>query len=106
MKTTTCPDCAATIDGTSARAYAHERIVRDPEWVHRAEHWIHNQTTGHQFTADTIVSELGKPHGSPNQIGALLRGWAQRNLIRGTGYTEATRKESHARIVKVWERTA
>lgn len=98
-----CQVCAGSRNGNDAKDRGTKAVNRDPEWVHRAEEWLEVQHAGANFTADDVVCDLGKPQGSPNQIGALLRAWAARGHIRPVGFAEAYRKESHGRVLRIWE---
>lgn len=84
---------------TQATAAVH----RDLPWWKEADLWLELQPLGSLFTADDLVDCVGKPHGSPNQIGARIRGWARERAIAPHGYTQGTRPESHSRVLRVWE---
>ena len=79
---------------------------RDLAWWGEANNWLNCQEPGSTFTADDLVSCIGKPTGSSNQIGARLRSWAMSDLITAVGISEAGRPESHGRILRVWQVTA
>lgn len=96
-----CVFCA-TRTGIGAKLAAIKAVTRDPAWWAEADRWLELQPIGDQFTADDLIACIGKPMGSANQIGARLRSWASAGAIVRTGYTEATRKESHGRAVAVW----
>lgn len=98
-----CQVCATSRNGNDARARGTAAVKRDPEWANRAEEWLDIQTLGATFTADDVVHDLGKPCGSVNQIGAQLRAWSSRGHIAPIGFVEAGRKESHGRILRVWQ---
>ena len=92
--------------GTTSRHAADQgtsAVHRDLPWWKEADLWLELQPIGTLFTADDLVDCIGKPYGSPNQIGARLRGWARQRAIAAHGYCEATRKESHGRIIRIWE---
>lgn len=89
--------------GAIAKVNGTDAVKRDAEWWDRAGAWLNQQPRGYRFTADDLVAALGKPEGSVNQIGARLRSWAVADRIDPVGYDEATRPESHARILRVWE---
>lgn len=86
----------AKVNGTTA-------VTRDLEWWNRSWEWLDDKPAGFRFTADDLVADLGKPEGSVNQIGARLRTWAIAERIDPVGFDEATRPESHARVLRVWE---
>lgn len=101
-----CRFCAMNATGIGAKLDAIRAVTRDEAWWHESDLWLELQPLGSVFTADDLIDCIGKPTGSVNQIGARLRSWASSGAIVGTGYTEATRKESHGRIVRVWQVTA
>jgi len=101
-------DCAfcATRTGPEAKQVATAAVTRDLAWWGEANNWLNCQEPGSTFTADDLVSCIGKPTGSSNQIGARLRSWAMSDLITAVGIREAGRPESHGRILRVWQVTA
>jgi hypothetical protein len=100
-----CRWCQGIEDGKAASARAMAATVRDPEWADRAARWLGDRPTGSRFTADDLVGELGLPVGSPNQVGATVRAWASAGIIEAAGAVTATRKSSHARLIRVWRVT-
>lgn len=101
-----CHFCAMNADGIGAKLDAIRAVTKDPAWWAEADRWLELQPIGDTFTADDLIDCIGKPAGSVNQIGARLRSWASQSAIAPVGYTEATRKESHGRVLRVWEVTA
>jgi hypothetical protein len=101
----TGPDCVfcATRNGPAAKAAGTAAVTRDLAWWEEADRWLELQPIGDTFTADDLVSVIGKPVGSPNQIGARLRSWAGQDAIAHVGFAEATRRESHGRVVRIWQ---
>lgn len=101
----TGPGCVfcATRTGKQAADAAVKAITRDEAWWQAAQEWLAAQPAGARFTADTLVDSIGKPTGSPNQIGAALRKWAFTDRITAVDITTGTRRESHARVLRVWE---
>lgn len=100
-----CVFCA-TRDGIAAKLAALKAVGRDYAWWEESDQWLELQPIGTTFTADDLVDCIGKPGGSVNQIGARLRSWASQDAIAPVGFTEATRRESHGRVVRVWQVTA
>lgn len=100
---TECGVCASSTTAKQAADRATLTVSSDREWANRAEEWLELQALGTRFTADDLVADEGKPMGSANQIGATLRTWARRGHIQAVGFYEATRKESHGRVIRVWE---
>jgi hypothetical protein len=98
-----CLWCDLGHDGRHAAEQGAAALHRDLPWWQEADLWLELQPLGTLFTADDLVSMIGKPHGSPNQIGARLRSWARTRAIHPHGYIEASRKESHGRVIRVWE---
>lgn len=99
------PSCqvCATRNGTAAKKHGTKIVKRDEEWWQRANGWFHMLDPRTQFTADDLVEAVGLPVGSPNQVGACVRTWAARDLTKPVGVREARRKESHGRLVRIWE---
>lgn len=54
-----------------------------------------------EFTAEDVTAQAGVAP-SPTAIGGMIRGLAQSGRIRAVGYTRATRREAHARPVRIW----
>lgn len=100
---TECGVCASSTTARQAADRATLTVSSDPEWANRADEWLELQALGTRFTADDLVADEGKPYGSANQIGATLRTWARRGHIKAVGFHEASRKESHGRVIRVWE---
>lgn len=98
-----CLWCDTTRTGTDAATQGTAAVHRDLPWWQEADLWLELQPIGSLFTADDLVDCVGMPQGSSNQIGARIRGWARQRAIAPHGYTQATRKASHARVVRVWE---
>jgi len=92
-----------TRTGQEAKAAATKAVTRDEAWWEQSTAWLHRQPIGSRFTADDLVAAIGKPTGSTNQIGARLRSWAFGELIAARDVTEAQRKTSHGRLLRVWE---
>ena len=101
-------DCVfcATRTGEGAKIAATAAVNRDLAWWGEANNWLNCQPAGSRFTADDLVSCIGKPVGSVNQIGARLRSWAMSGLIDPVAVTSAGRAQSHGRLLRVWEVTA
>lgn len=97
-----CDFCRMMHTGQAAKALATATVNRDPEWWERSEKWLAGQLWDTRFTADDLVAAIGKPCGSTNQIGARLRSWAMAEAIGPVGFTEANRKESHGRVLRIW----
>jgi hypothetical protein len=97
-----CVFCA-TRTGQGAKLAGTEAVNRDHAWRDEAERWLRLQVPGDVFTADDLVGCIGKPVGSGNQIGALLRGWATAGRIHMTGVANAGRAQSHGRLIRVWQ---
>lgn len=97
-----CVFCA-TRTGGEAKQAATTTVTRDMAWWDATDRWLDDQPIGRRFTADDLVTACGKPTGSVNQIGARLRSWAHHDRIEAVAVTEAGRKESHARLLRVWE---
>jgi len=100
-----CTFCA-TRTGDEAKDAGTRAVTRDLAWWEEAEQWLTHQPIGQRFTADDLVSCIGKPVGSANQIGARLRSWAMADLIDPVDVTSAGRAQSHGRLLRVWEVTA
>lgn len=98
-----CLWCAQADSPSRAADQGTAAVHRDLPWWREADLWLELQPIGSLFTADDLVSCVGMPQGHANQIGARIRGWARQRAIAPHGYTQATRKESHARVVRVWE---
>lgn len=99
-------DFCATRTGPEAKQAATAAVTRDLAWWTEASTWLGCQPIGSTFTADDLVSCIGKPQGSTNQIGARLRSWAMSDRITPVGVTEAGRPESHGRLLRVWRVTS
>jgi len=93
------------LSGQQARDRAVTVIRMDPAWLEAATVWRRDHI-GADITADDLVEAVGLPEGSPNQIGALFRKWAQMGLCRVVDYKKSQRNSNHARRILVWEVTA
>lgn len=97
-----CAFCEAMTSGRAAKENGTTQVKRDQAWWATADEWLRAAWPGYHFTADDLVEMIGKPSGSVNQIGARLRSWAMAERIDPVGFTEAGRKESHGRVLRVW----
>ena len=80
------------------------RPKNDEAWVRAANHYRIGLPAGTRFTADDLLAAIGYPVGSPNQIGALFRSWAEKELIWRVAEKPSERASNHGRRVYVWER--
>lgn len=96
-----CRYCRPSTTGEAARDRALAATARDMAWWHAADTWLASDAS--RFTADDLVAAIGLPAGSTNQVGARLRAWAVAGRIDPVGFTSATRKASHARVLRVWQ---
>lgn len=97
-----CQVCELTRTSSAAKDLGTSRPKRDHAWWTEAARWLDRQPIGLEFTADDLVESVGLPHGSPNQVGAIVRTWAVSDLIAPVGYTEAKRHTSHGRVLRIW----
>ena len=54
------------------------------------------------FCFEDVENECGRPPNHDNAIGALMRVAVKRGIIVHAGYGKATRKDSHARAVRLY----
>ena len=90
-----------------ARAHASALKV-DPDWLESVYDALWTvQATGHTFTSETLWDKVGKPIGAdPRAMGAALRWFATRGLIRPTGEVVKARNSSrHGGLSRVWRGT-
>lgn len=101
----TGPSCTwcAWRDGDLAKAAAMTATDKDPEWSARADEWLNSLYVGVLITSDDLTDACGFPVGSNNQIGPKFSSWQRKGRLRHHGYARATRKQSHARVVSVWQ---
>jgi hypothetical protein len=97
-----CVFCA-TRTGEGAKLAGTAAVKTDHAWRDEAERWLRLQVPGDVFTADDLISCIGKPSGSSNQIGALLRAWASAGRIHKYAITTAYSAQSHGRLIRVWQ---
>lgn len=57
---------------------------------------------GQPFTSDDVADEVGVPETHPNAMGGLFSAASKQGRIETVGYTQATRKSAHARVIRVW----
>jgi hypothetical protein len=79
-------------------------------WAARAAAWIAARTAGEPFTADDVTDAVGLPSGGIKQngngaVGAVFAQARRAGLIDPIGWVESTRPTSHARPVRLWQRT-
>lgn len=98
-----CEYCNRGRTGVEAKAAGQSAARRDHLWWAEADAWVGTLPTGAQFTADDLTAVCGKPEGSANQIGARITTWRRFGIITAAGITQATRPQSHARLMRVWE---
>jgi alkylated DNA nucleotide flippase Atl1 len=60
---------------------------------------------GETFTSEDITRDVGQPP-HPNQVGALLSGFARAGLIVRVGMVNAKRTNQHAALIGEWRPTA
>ena len=58
--------------------------------------------SGIEFTADDVRARVGRPPGHDNALGGLFIGAAKREEIVAVGFRVSTRREAHARPIRVW----
>lgn len=97
-----CEFCAFHT-GRQAADAGTAAVTRDPAWWAETEMWIATVPVGDTFTADDLTSVVGMPEGSPNQVGARLRSWAQGGSVKPVGFAQAARAQSHGRFLRVWQ---
>lgn len=101
-----------TPGGIVLRDLGMERAeASSPEWAVRAASWIARLPLGTRFTAESLTEAVGLPRGEATQnrnnaVGAVIAGASRGRLIARVGFTQATRPESHARMVAEWLRVA
>ena len=83
----------------------------EPSWTVAAAAWIARLRPGTRFTAEAMTAAVGLPRGEAaqnrnNAVGAVIAGASRGRLIARVGFTQATRPESHARMVAEWLRVA
>jgi hypothetical protein len=71
------------------------------EYLIKASAWISQQPAGFIFTADDMAEAVGAPP-STGITGSIFRAGQRTKIISSCGYTEATRKSSHSRIIRKW----
>ena len=98
-----CQVCQLTRTSAAAKTLGTLKPKRDHGWWAEATRWLDRQLVGVRFTADDLVDAVGLPHGTSNQVGAIIRTWAVQDLIDPVGYTEATRHSSHGRVLRIWQ---
>jgi hypothetical protein len=97
-----CTFCA-TRDGLEAAKAGKAAVDRDEEWTRRADGWLNTLYIGVIITADDLIADEGLPNGSANQVGARFSAWAKAGRIRIEGVRQATRRESHGRLLRTWQ---
>lgn len=71
--------------------------------VHLQEHLDALIRSGQEFTAETVRERAGTPlASSPNVLGSVILAASKAGRIEHVGYTEATRREAHRRVLRVW----
>lgn len=79
-------------------------------WSEAASRWIVGQAPGALVTAEDVTAAVGLPNAAAsnrnNAVGAALLTAARAGVLVKVGYQQATRKESHARVIAVWQRVA
>jgi hypothetical protein len=98
-----CQVCELTRTSSAAKELGTSKPRRDHGWWAEATRWIDRQPVGLRFTADDLIDAIGLPHGSPNQVGAIIRTWAVQDITEPVGYAEATRQSSHGRVLRIWQ---
>lgn len=98
-----CQVCNLTRTSGEAKAAGTKKVNRDDGWWAEAHAWLELQPLGLTFTADDLVDAIGLPHGSTNQVGAIIRAWAVQDQINPVGYAEARRQSSHGRVLRIWQ---
>lgn len=97
---------AADRDTGMARALSAQDVV---PWPQRAREWIAALPPGAELTSELLTAAVGLPRdpdaNANNAVGAAMRAAATTGLLVKVGYTQATRKRSHARVLTVWART-
>ena len=79
----------------------------DPVWRMSATTWLKGIDIGGLLNADLLISDIGKPLGHPNQIGALFRTWAIAGRIKDQGqYVTSSRDSNKSRSIRIWKRVA
>lgn len=79
----------------------------DPVWRMSATTWLKGIDMGGLLNADLLISDIGKPLGHPNQIGALFRTWAIAGRIKDQGqYVTSSRDSNNGRSIRIWKRVA
>jgi len=56
------------------------------------------------ITADEVRAAMDSEPMEPNVIGSAFRVACLRGIIEPIGYRQSSRKESHARVLRVWRR--
>jgi hypothetical protein len=101
----TCLFCLTNTNGHEAGKAASSLawLSADPAWSAEAWEWIVAKAeAGEMFTADDLVASVGVPENHPNAIGGIVRRASTKGIIQSVGVTQATRKESHGRLVRQW----
>lgn len=79
-------------------------------WHALADAWFATVRIGETFTADSLIEAVGLPADSAtnanNAVGAFIGSLARSKpaLVRAIGYDTSKRAESHARVVRVWQK--
>jgi len=99
----TGPGCVfcATRSGPAAAAAGQAALARDLEWGDRATSW-RRARIGQRVTADDLVTAIGLPTGSSNQVGAIFHRWRVKGLVEAEGFVAAQRRTSHGRVIRQW----
>lgn len=99
----TGPGCVfcATRTGPAAAEADRAALRRDLEWGDRASSW-RRARIGQRVTADDLVTAIGLPTGSTNQIGAIFHRWRIKGLVHADGFVVAQRRSSHGRVIRQW----
>lgn len=72
-------------------------------WATEAMLFVAELPKGATFTADDLTDAVGEAD-STGATGAIFKAAATAKLIREYGYTNSTRKTSHGRVLRIWER--
>jgi len=88
-------------NGTKAALFAKV------EWSAKANQWFEFLSIGERFSSEDLIYSIGLPAtgvNSNNAVGAKIRQWSHAKQIERVGFVKASRIESHARMIFIWEK--
>ena len=77
------------------------------EWSATANDWFESLSIGERFSSEDLIYSIGLPAtgvNSNNAGGAKIRQWSYNKKIERVGFVKASRTESHARMIFIWEK--